>query len=258
MILQTPQSRSPSPIYDDEVIPPRTSPETVEITPSSPPPPPETVTTTPTPSTSLKSRQSMRPPPKSARTRPSQQTTKPRPRRKAPPPPSTKSAPDFIIKKRKLLETLNKKTIDTISDLLTETSQNLLQEFQEAEQRFIAWEEEKRSQERRREETMFAKLIAAITPTQQQSSTCTSSPPPPEDGERASVEKKILSENFSTMSKRINEMVCGEVKQTEESVRQWEMKMQRQESRHTEKLFAMIINAIKTSSSHSTGDDFDD
>ncbi|CAL8125300.1 unnamed protein product [Orchesella dallaii] len=168
------------------------------------------------------------------------------------PPPVTpnqreKTTPVEHGKKRKLLETLNKKTVETISTLLTETSQTLLKEIQDAEHRFILWEEEKRNDERRREEAMFSKLMHAMKAASLPKSSSTSenekSGSKNEDDEE---DDSAFITTFSGVSKRLNAMVNDEIKATEETLKQWEMKMQRQESRHSEKLFAMIINAIKT------------
>lgn len=157
-------------------------------------------------------------------------------------------------RKRKLLDILNKKTVETISSLLTETSQSLVREMQEAEQRFLSWEEEKRQEERKREEVMFTKLITAMKTTVPSSSR----PSSPASNKNADTEGSIsFASTYSSMSKRLNDMVCDEVKTTEETLRQWEMKMHRQESRHTEKLFAMIINAIKTPTTIHPCDDDD-
>jgi hypothetical protein len=73
-----------------------------------------------------------------------------------------KANPQEVLQKRRKLQSLSEKMSESISRVLTQSTNQLIEEMRRSEERFMLWEEERRAKDRKQEEDMLKKLMDTI------------------------------------------------------------------------------------------------
>ncbi|CAG7721991.1 unnamed protein product, partial [Allacma fusca] len=161
--------------------------------------------------------------------------------------------------KRRKLHQLSEKMAETVDRVLTRTTNALIQEMKASEERFMEWEEKKRAEEQQREEKLLKSFVDAMrnksAPTEAERLATAEEK---ESQERQRILSMIQSSEdpcavtFDLLATRLTTVLTDQQRETEQNLLQWEAKMQKQEMKHTENLFNMILTAVK---SHKGEDD---
>ena len=162
-----------------------------------------------------------------------------------------------VSQKRRKLQSLSEKMAETVERLLTKTTESLMEEFKASEERFFEWEEKRRLEEQQREETLLQTFVDAIKikPSEEETRRKEVAGQARETQERQRLLQLIETSDdpsavtFDLLATRLTNLLTDQQKVLEQSLFQWETKMQKKEMKHTENIFNMILSAVKSQSS---------